>query len=60
MNIFSTRLAAIQTSYKGCVSYLQRILMKAAVAVSLQLCLFTARVLLNDSKTDHNQAGQSA
>ncbi|CAN5572475.1 hypothetical protein BH23CYA1_BH23CYA1_11140 [soil metagenome] len=60
MNIFRTRLTAIQPSLRGCVLYLQRLLMKFAVAVSFQLCLFAARVLLDTSKADKDRAGQSA
>lgn len=40
------------------VSAVQHLCMKLAVAVSLQLCLFTARVLLGSS-SDRNHAGQA-
>ena len=36
----------IQKGLFGSVSYIQHLLMKAAVATSLKLCLFTARILL--------------
>lgn len=40
-----------------CAHYAQHVLMKAAVAVSLKLCLFTARTLLQSSAQE--QASQS-
>ena len=43
----------------GCVSSLQHLLMRAAVAASLKLCLFTARVLLGSSAGSRQQASQS-
>lgn len=43
----------------ACVSSLQHLLMKAAVAVSLKLCLFTARVLLGSTASARQQASQS-
>ncbi len=49
-SILSSRL--IQSLGRGlgyCVSSLQHLLMRAAVAISLKLCLFTARTLLNAS-----------
>ena len=39
-----------------CVSSLQHLLMRAAVAVSLKLCLFTARVLLGSTASSRQQA----
>ncbi|MGB3790261.1 MAG: hypothetical protein WA949_19790 [Phormidesmis sp.] len=45
----SSRLVQLDASLGRCVSFLQRQSMKAAVAVSLKLCWFTARVLLNGS-----------
>jgi len=41
----------------SCIHHVQHIVMKAAVAVSLKLCLFTARLLLDSSA--RNRAGQS-
>jgi hypothetical protein len=38
---------------------LQHLLMKAAVAFSLKLCLFTARVLLNADDRPQQRASQS-
>ena len=59
MNIFRTRLdITIATSLKKSASYLQHLLMKVAVAVSLKLCLFTARVLLSASPARNQQVGQ--
>ncbi len=57
-SILSSRL--IQSFSNGlgyCVSALQHLLMKAAVAISLKLCMFTARVLLNS--TGRNQPGSA-
>jgi hypothetical protein len=44
-------------SLTACVSGIQHLLMKAALAASVQLCLFTARVLLDTNKD--RQASQS-
>jgi hypothetical protein len=41
----------------ACVSGIQHLLMKAVLAASVQLCLFTARVLLDANKDQ--QASQS-
>ena len=52
----------IRPFYRGlvaCVSSLQHLLMRAAVAVSLKLCLFTARVLLGSTASSRQQASQS-
>ncbi|MEL6603589.1 MAG: hypothetical protein AAFP20_10245 [Cyanobacteria bacterium J06614_10] len=35
------------TAIRSGIGAIQHVLMKAAVAISLKLCLFTARVLLN-------------
>lgn len=40
---------SVQKSLFGSVSYVQHLLMKAAVATSLKLCLFTARILLGST-----------
>lgn len=40
------------------ISYLQHLVMKAAVAASLKLCIFTARVLMGSSQSAQRQAGQ--
>ena len=50
---------SLQASLAKGVSAFQHMLMKAAVAVSLKLCLFTARVLLNASPASHGRASQS-
>ncbi len=58
-SILSSRL--VQSCFNGlgyCVSALQRLLMRAAVFISLKLCLFTVRVLLNS--TGRNQTGSAA
>lgn len=59
MNIFlSSRLIqAFGNGFVNCVSVVQQVCMKAAVTVSLKLCLFTVRVLLGSS--DRNRAGQA-
>ncbi|MGB3294805.1 MAG: hypothetical protein WBB01_17620 [Phormidesmis sp.] len=49
----------VKIAVRDCVSFLQRGLMKAAVAASLQLCLFAARILLSSARPAHDQAGQS-
>ncbi len=49
--------ATVQKGLFGSVSYVQHLLMKAAVATSLKLCLFTARVLLGS--TSKQQPSQS-
>lgn len=47
-SILSSRLVQTFTSSLGrCVSFAQHLLMKAAVAISLKLCWFAARILLN-------------
>ncbi len=43
----------------NCLYSLQHLLMKAAVAFSLKLCLFTARVLLGAGNRNHQQTSQS-
>ncbi len=48
---------SVKASLFGSMSYLQHLLMRAAVATSLKLCLFTARTLL--SSTPKQRAGQS-
>ena len=53
MNLFRSFQSALGNS----VSYLQHLVMKAAVAVSLKLCIFTARVLLGSSQPAR-RAGQ--
>ena len=46
----ASRLAnSVVKALSHCAYFLQHLLMKLAVAVSLQLCLFTARVLLASS-----------
>ncbi|MEL7350937.1 MAG: hypothetical protein AAFN38_05855 [Cyanobacteria bacterium J06560_5] len=52
-------LNSFQSVVVGAFSYLQHILMKAAVAASLQLCLFTARVLLKASPSSHGRTSRS-
>ncbi len=48
--ILSSRLVqSFNASLSRCASSLQHLLMKAAVAVSLKLCWFAARILLNAS-----------
>ncbi|MFK8183302.1 MAG: hypothetical protein AB8B99_07995 [Phormidesmis sp.] len=39
----------LRQSLFGSLSYVQHLVMKAAIAFSLKLCLFTARVLLSSS-----------
>lgn len=46
MNLFRSFQSALGNS----VSYLQHLVMKVAVAASLKLCIFTARVLLDSSQ----------
>ncbi len=49
-SILSSRLVqSLNAGLGHCVSLLQHLLMKAAVAISLKLCWFTARILLNGS-----------
>ncbi|NJM95959.1 MAG: hypothetical protein HC800_00945 [Phormidesmis sp. RL_2_1] len=48
-----------QVGLKKCVAYCQSILMRAAVAISLKLCLFTAKVLLNTARPVDQRASQS-
>ena len=49
-SILSSRLVqSFSTGFGYSASFLQHLLMKAAVAISLKLCWFTARVLLNSS-----------
>lgn len=50
---------SLQTALSGGVSYLQHVSMKAAVAASLKLCLFTVRVLLHSSSSSREQTSQS-
>lgn len=52
-------ISALKAALGGCLSYLQQVLMKVAVAVSLQLCLFAARILLNSGESAREQTGQS-
>ena len=40
------------------ISYFQHLMMKAAVATSLKLCIFTARILMSSSESAQRQAGQ--
>jgi len=55
-SLLSSRLIqSLGLGFGYCVSSVQHLLMKAAVAVSLKLCLFTARILLNASA--RSQAG---
>ena len=53
MNLFRLLSQALGNS----VSYLQHLVMKVAVAASLKLCIFTARVLLGSSQSAR-RAGQ--
>ncbi len=47
-SILSSRLAqSFSNGLSYCVSAVQHLLMRVAVAILLKLCLFTARVLLN-------------
>lgn len=48
----------IQSGVLGCVSSLQHVLMAVAVAASLKLCMFTARVLLSANAEARQQANQ--
>ena len=50
---------SLQASLAKGVSAFQHMLMKAAVAASLKLCIFTARVLLNSSPASHGRTSQS-
>ena len=49
-------LHSFQSALAKGVSYLQHLVMRVAVAASLKLCMFTARVLMDDS--EHRQANQ--
>ncbi|MGC1306789.1 MAG: hypothetical protein WA885_06140 [Phormidesmis sp.] len=50
---------SLQAVVFGCVSRVQHLLMKAAIAFSLKLCLFTAKVLLNSASADSRQPSRS-
>ena len=54
MNLFR----AFRSALGNALVYLQHLVMKVAVAVSLQLCIFTARVLLDSSEPERRQAEQ--
>lgn len=54
MNLFRSFQSALGNS----ASYLQHLFMKVAVAASLKLCIFAARVLLGSSEPTRRQAGQ--
>ncbi len=59
-SFFLTRLLRpLASGLASCLSSLQHLLMKAAVAFSLKLCLFTARVLLGADTRTRQQASQS-
>lgn len=64
MNFFpiARLLRPLHSSFQArlviCLSYLQHLLMRVAVAISLKLCLFTARVLLGTSRNSGKQANQ--
>ncbi len=47
MNLFRSFQSALVNS----VAYVQHLVMKVAVAVSLKLCIFTAHVLLGSSES---------
>jgi hypothetical protein len=49
----------VKAGVVSCLSYIQHLVMKAAVAISLKLCIFTAQVLLNASSQSREQIGQS-
>ncbi len=49
---------SFQAKLVSCLSYLQHLLMRVAVAISLKLCLFTARVLLGTSSDSGKHANQ--
>jgi hypothetical protein len=49
----------VKAGVAGCLSYLQHLVMRVAVAVSLKLCVFTAQVLLDASSQSREQIGQS-
>ena len=51
--------SSLQAALGSCLSSLQQGLMKVAVAVSLQLCLFAARSLLSSAKSTGGQANPS-
>ena len=51
-------LRSVLLAFGSGVSYLQHLMMKLAVATSLKLCIFTARVLMNSSQPAQRQAGQ--
>ena len=53
MNLFRSISLALGNG----ISYLQHLVMKVAVAASLKLCIFTARILMNSSPAQR-QAGQ--
>lgn len=52
-------ISSLQAALRSCKSSLQQGLMKVAVAMSLQLCLFAARILLNSAQPAHEQTGPS-
>lgn len=49
----------IKSGLAGCLYSLQHLLMKAAVAFSLKLCLLTARVLLGADTRSQQQPSES-
>lgn len=51
-------LRSFQLALGNSVSYVQHLFMKVAVAASLKLCMFTARVLLGSPEPARRQAGQ--
>ena len=54
MNLFRS----FQSALANAVSYVQHLVMKVAVAASLKLCIFTARVLLGSSEPARRRVGQ--
>ncbi|MGB3297316.1 MAG: hypothetical protein WBA76_03525 [Phormidesmis sp.] len=56
---FNRLISSFQKGLGLCIAALQHLLMKAAVAVSLKLCLFTARVLMGAKSSSRQPAGQS-
>jgi hypothetical protein len=60
LSFLSNRLfRPLKSGLARCVYLFQHLLMKAAVAFSLKLCLFTARILLGANDRADQQTSQS-
>ncbi|MEM6449681.1 MAG: hypothetical protein AAF703_05125 [Cyanobacteria bacterium P01_D01_bin.105] len=49
LDLIQRLLQGAQQVLLGSLSYVQHLVMKVAIAFSLKLCIFTARVLLNSN-----------